>query len=364
LASLVYTAASTGERRGELCGLRWSDIDLGTATVTVARSISDAGRTISVKGTKTHQARRLALDPGTVEVLLAQRERAQARANAAATTLSPSSYVWSQAVDSCEPYRPDRVSGSLSLRDRLGLKHITFHGLRHFSASTLSAQGVNVRTIAGPRQPRDHTSHLRPLPRRCRPGSGRFVGRRDALGLPRLNQTLERALRRSSRRQPIDVLYHFSVSSVARMGRSGALDGPVAELNAKKLDDALGPVGWRRDFEEAEGRHSPTGAAIKVAKRFGEPVRTATGRRSTAVPVRQRPEQLPKYLLMLFTADERAHWDFADQAAKAHVDWLLHCSTEDYQANLRRNESLGVLSLFKDTPPAIGEIEAARRRCL
>ena len=150
LASLVYTAATTGARRGELCGLRWSDIDLDTATVTVARSISDAGRMVSVKGTKTHQARRLALDPGTVEVLLAQRERAQARAHAAGTALTPSSYVWSQAVHSCEPYRPDRVSGSFrSLRDRLGLRHITFHGLRHFSATTLAAQGVNVRTIAG-----------------------------------------------------------------------------------------------------------------------------------------------------------------------------------------------------------------------
>ena len=125
--------------------------------MTIARSISDAGRMVLVKGTKTHQARRLALDPGTVEVLLVHRERAQARANAAGTTLSPSSYVWSQAADGCEPYRPDRVSGSFrGLRDRLGLSHITFHGLRHFSATTLAAQGVGVRTIAG------HLGHANP----------------------------------------------------------------------------------------------------------------------------------------------------------------------------------------------------------
>ena len=179
----------------------------------------------------------------------------------------------------------------------------------------------------------------------------------DPFGLAVRRSTLERALRRSSPRQPIDVLYHFSLSSVARMGRAGVLEGPGAELNAKKLDDALGPVGWRRDFEEAEGPQRPTAAAIEVAKRFGGSVRAATGRRSTAVPVRQRPEQLPKRLLMLFTADERAHWDFADHAAKAHVDWLLHCSAQDYQANLRRNESLGVLSLFEDAPPTVEDIE-------
>lgn len=179
----------------------------------------------------------------------------------------------------------------------------------------------------------------------------------DPFGLALDRSTLERVLRRSSGQQPIDVLYHFSLSSVARMGRAGVADGPNADVNATQLDDALGPIGWRHDFEEAEGPQSPTAAAIEVAKRFGESVRAATGRRSTAVPVRQRPEQLPKYLLMLFTADERAHWDFADQAAKAHVDWLLHCSTEDYQANLRRNESLGVLSLFEEAPPSIEDIE-------
>ena len=37
LASIIYTAATTGARRGELCGLRWSDVDLDTATATPDR---------------------------------------------------------------------------------------------------------------------------------------------------------------------------------------------------------------------------------------------------------------------------------------------------------------------------------------
>lgn len=41
LASMVYVAATTGCRRGELCGLRWIDIDLVTSTLTVRRSITD-----------------------------------------------------------------------------------------------------------------------------------------------------------------------------------------------------------------------------------------------------------------------------------------------------------------------------------
>lgn len=58
LGSLIFVAATSGARRSELCGLRWSDLDLDLATMTISRSISDAGREVAVKGTKTHQARR------------------------------------------------------------------------------------------------------------------------------------------------------------------------------------------------------------------------------------------------------------------------------------------------------------------
>ncbi len=150
LGSLIYVAATTGARRGELCGLRWSDIDLEAATLTIARSISDAGKVVTVKDTKTHQARRIALDPATVVVLQQHRELAEQRASAAGLALGPWAYVWSQDLDASAPYRPDRVTGSFCfLRDRLGLCHLTFHGLRHFSATALAGQGVGIRTIAG-----------------------------------------------------------------------------------------------------------------------------------------------------------------------------------------------------------------------
>ncbi len=75
LGSLIYVATTTGARRGELCGLRWSDLDLDLATLTIARSISDANQLVAVKDTKTHQARRIALDPSTVKVLRAAHRR-------------------------------------------------------------------------------------------------------------------------------------------------------------------------------------------------------------------------------------------------------------------------------------------------
>jgi Phage integrase family len=74
----------------------------------------------------------------------------QERARVAGVDLAPAAYVWSQDLDAATPYRPDRVTGAFrSLRDRLGLPHVTFHALRHFAATTLAGQGVAVRTIAG-----------------------------------------------------------------------------------------------------------------------------------------------------------------------------------------------------------------------
>lgn len=150
LASLIYTAVTTGCRRGELCGLRWGDVDLDGSTVVIVRSISDAGRAIQVKDTKTHQARRLALDPSTVEVLRRHLGRTEERAHLAGVSLGPSAYVWSQDLAAAAPYRPDRVTGAFrALTHRLDLAHVTFHSLRHFSATALAGQGVGVRTIAG-----------------------------------------------------------------------------------------------------------------------------------------------------------------------------------------------------------------------
>ena len=150
LARLFTVAATTGCRRGELCGLQWGDVDFESATLTVARSISDTPGKVEVKDTKTHAARRMALDPLTVEVLRTQRVAADVRAKAAGTAVGTRGFIWSQEVDASLPYRPIRVSGTFrTVRDRLELKNVTFHGLRHFSATALAGRGVGIRTIAG-----------------------------------------------------------------------------------------------------------------------------------------------------------------------------------------------------------------------
>ncbi len=184
----------------------------------------------------------------------------------------------------------------------------------------------------------------------------------DPFGLAVDRATLERVLRRRSPQQPIDVLYHFSLSTVARMGRGGVVDGPTSHHNAEQLDSALGAIGWREDFERATAPNAPTAAAIAVARRFGVSVQRATGIESTGVLVRSRPGHLPKYLLMLFSANQKAHWDFADQASRAYVDWLYHCDREDYEANVRSRDEQGLIELFASPEPNMIDIDDQLRR--
>lgn len=150
LGSLIYVALTSGCRRGELCGLQWDDVDWEKGTLRVARSISDVPGDVSVKDTKTHATRKIALDPSTIEVLRRHQARASERALLAGAAFTPTAYIWSQELDSSVPFRPDRVTHAFkALRGRLGLQHLTLHSLRHFAATTMAGSGVGVRTIAG-----------------------------------------------------------------------------------------------------------------------------------------------------------------------------------------------------------------------
>ena len=179
----------------------------------------------------------------------------------------------------------------------------------------------------------------------------------DPFGLAIKRTKLLQIIERSSSHQPIDVLYHFSLSAVARMVRAGVTETDTSPHNARLLDEALGAVDWRKEFTGAARHGGATRAAMSVAGRFSASVTAESGAASTSIPVRQRPDHLPQYQLILFSKNQQAHWDFADQASMAYVDWLHYCDTAVYEANLQARQARGVLQLFEDPTPDRSNVE-------
>ena len=102
------------------------------------------------KDTKTHAARRVSLDDGTVRVIEAHRARMAARAAMCRVELTDDAFVFSNAGDCSESWFPDSVSrGFKRLCVAEGLPDVRLHDLRHFVASQLLSAGVDVRTVAG-----------------------------------------------------------------------------------------------------------------------------------------------------------------------------------------------------------------------
>jgi integrase len=149
LAVLLWLAATTGARRGELCALRWSSVELEAAELVIVRNLIQRDRQLIEKDTKTHAARRIALFDDSVALLAEHRVRCAQRSEACGVALPGDAYVFSFDPAGRQPMHPDSVTHRFSrLTRQLGLR-TRLHDLRHYAATQLIAGGVDLRTVSG-----------------------------------------------------------------------------------------------------------------------------------------------------------------------------------------------------------------------
>jgi integrase len=147
--TFLWVAMTTGARRGELCGLRRSYLDVPNRMITVPRSVYGPRKAMREKDTKTHQQRRLSLDAETVELLCLHLRRQDQDAAKLGITIAPDAFLFSQDPDCATPWVPDTVTQRYGRQmARLGIDS-TLHKLRHYNATELLAAGVDLRTVAG-----------------------------------------------------------------------------------------------------------------------------------------------------------------------------------------------------------------------
>ncbi len=144
LATAIALAALTGARRGELCALRWSDVDLPGARLTIRNSLTVVDGVMYIGPTKTHQVRTLALDELALAVLQRRWEYQEELADMVGVRLARDPYVLSLHGAGADPVPPNVLSHRFKKLPR----SIHLHQLRHFPATQMVASGVDLRTAA------------------------------------------------------------------------------------------------------------------------------------------------------------------------------------------------------------------------
>jgi len=144
----LFVSAHTGMRRGELLGLRWSDVQLDDARLSVHQAVISVAYEMQLSDVKTGAGRRtIDLDDRTVGVL-----RQWRKAQAEEKLLLGAGYH-EQGLVFCradgDPTHPDLFSQTFDRAvAKSGLPEVTLHDLRHTHASLLLKAGVPVKVVS------------------------------------------------------------------------------------------------------------------------------------------------------------------------------------------------------------------------
>jgi integrase len=142
----LHLAIATGMRQGEILGLRWQDVDLSRKLISVKQTLSHDGKEFGPPKTES-SIRSISIDDRTVEVLEQQRsfillEKQRNQAVYVDHDLVNCTNVGTP----CNPRDLDKVWNRL--RNKAGMKKITFHDLRHTHASLLLKNNVHPKVVS------------------------------------------------------------------------------------------------------------------------------------------------------------------------------------------------------------------------
>jgi len=147
LQAALHLLAMTGARRGEIAGLRWVDVDLERARITIRQTLNAVDGEIYVSSPKSARGRTVDLDRHTVDVLHRHYERQQQRGEVYLNRDRGEGYVFRRRDGS--RIDPRQLSAAFRwVSDHSSLPRIRLHDLRHTHASIAVKAGVSIGVVS------------------------------------------------------------------------------------------------------------------------------------------------------------------------------------------------------------------------
>lgn len=150
LHNIVYVAAFTGMRKGELLGLRWEDIDTtkGVINVRQGAKYSSTEQKMITGSLKTEKAFRTIPINEKVKAAL-KRQKAWQAANRLELGTAYCKSDLAFTLESGEIIKGTQVTNAFCRMVKLaGVKYRSFHQLRHTFASIAISRKVNIKTLS------------------------------------------------------------------------------------------------------------------------------------------------------------------------------------------------------------------------
>ncbi|MBO5203232.1 MAG: site-specific integrase [Clostridia bacterium] len=145
---LIEIALFTGMRRGEIVGLKWSDINLDKQCLSVKRSIyKPKGEKSIEKEPKSHSSFRTIAIPNCLCETLKEYKKRQEEYSLSLDSWKNLDYIFTD--DSGSVMNPQTPTKQFShFLDRHNIRHLKFHCLRHTSATILLSSGCDIKTVS------------------------------------------------------------------------------------------------------------------------------------------------------------------------------------------------------------------------
>ena len=144
---MLHLMMTTGIRRGECIGLKWSDLDEKASTITICRNVTytpESGTIVSTPKT-SNSMRTIPIMPSTLQLL--QNLKEQTSSEHPDTHLR-GAFIFPSESSLYEPRNPDAVTRRVKrFMKRSNLPDLSPHDLRHSCATLLLSQGADIKSV-------------------------------------------------------------------------------------------------------------------------------------------------------------------------------------------------------------------------